>query len=181
MKTISKTLRSAAALLALAALAAVPLFAKDATQPKPAPEKDDVMMYLDLFRSDVNTAKIRVLNEVMGLTAAEAGKFWPIYQRYEKELAAVGERKLELIHDFGKLHYSGTLTEQDAARIADGWLKVTQQRLDLWKKYHREISKAVSPIRGAQFLQVENQTAIFIDLNIAAEMPVVGVKPVPMK
>jgi lipid-binding SYLF domain-containing protein len=32
-------------------------------------------------------------------------------------------------------------------------------------------AKAVSPARAAQILQVEHQMALFIDLNIAAEMP----------
>jgi hypothetical protein len=46
-----------------------------------------------------------------------------------------------------------------------------QARLDLWKKYQRKIAKAVSPARAAQFLQVEHQIALFMDLNIAADMP----------
>ena len=46
-----------------------------------------------------------------------------------------------------------------------------QDRLDLWRKYHKRISRALSPLRGGQFLQVENQMALFIDLNIAEEMP----------
>jgi hypothetical protein len=55
--------------------------------------------------------------------------------------------------------------------MADKWLKNIQARLDLWKKYHRKISQAVSPTRGAQFLQVENQMALFVDIGIASEMP----------
>jgi lipid-binding SYLF domain-containing protein len=38
-------------------------------------------------------------------------------------------------------------------------------------------SEAVSPIRAAQFPQVENQRAIFMDLHIASDMPVVGMHP----
>jgi hypothetical protein len=49
-----------------------------------------------------------------------------------------------------------------------------QDRLSLWKKYQKKISKAVSPMRAAQFLQVEHQMALFIDLSIASEMPVLG-------
>ncbi len=40
--------------------------------------------------------------------------------------------------------------------------------------YHQQISDAVSPLRAGQFLQVENQMAIFVDLSIASEMPVLG-------
>ena len=46
--------------------------------------------------------------------------------------------------------------------------------ISVFKKYHRKISKAVSTIRAAQFLQVENQMARFVDMSIASEMPASG-------
>ena len=130
-----------------------------------------------MLRSDFNAGKIRTLNQVMKLTVAEADKFWPIYRQYEKDLAAVGDRKLALIVEFMRHHKAGTLTDQNSKEMAAQWLQNVQDRLDLWKKYHQQISDAVSPIRAAQFLQVENQMAIFVDLNIASEMPVVGSSP----
>ena len=130
-----------------------------------------------MLRSDVNTSKIATLNRVMKLTGPEAEKFWPIYRQYEQELAAVGDRKLNLIREFGGLHFSGKLDDAKAKELAEQWLSITQQRLDLWKSYHERISKALSPIRGAQFLQIENQMALFVDLNIAAEMPAIGSTP----
>ncbi|MCX6926644.1 MAG: transcriptional regulator, partial [Verrucomicrobia bacterium] len=113
----------------------------------------------------------------MKLTGPEAEKFWPVYRNYEKELAAVADRKVAMIREFAPLLFGGKLDDQKANDLAARWLKNTQERLDLWKKYHKQISKAVSPIRAAQFLQVEHQMALLIDLNIAAEMPAVG-KPV---
>jgi hypothetical protein len=145
-----------------------------AQSPTPPAGADEIRGYFELFRSDVSATKVRVINEVMKLTGPEAEKFWPVYREYEKELAAVAERKLALIREFAPLHFGGTLDDEQASRLADLWLKNTQERLDLWKKYHKQISKAVSPIRAAQFLQVEHQMALFIDLNIAAEMPVLG-------
>jgi len=129
---------------------------------------------LEMFRSDLNAAKIATLNRAMKLTAPEAEKFWPIYQRYEKDLAAVGERKLALFAEFFRQQHTGGLTDKTSDEIADKWLGVTQDRLELWKKYHAEIGKAVSPVRAAQFLQVEHQIALLIDINIASEMPLVG-------
>ena len=130
-----------------------------------------------MLRSDFNAGKIRALNQVMKLTVAEADKFWPIYRQYEQDLAAVGDRKLALIREFLTCHKAGTLADQNSKEMGAQWLQNAQDRLDLWKKYHQQISDAVSPMRAAQFLQVENQMAIFVDLNIASEMPVVGSSP----
>ncbi len=165
-------------LYSLALLAGAFLFQGCATsshQPVPA-NPDEARAYFEVLRSDFNAGKIRVLNQVMKLTAAEADKFWPIYRNYEKDLAAVGDRKLALIQEFMAHYRAGTLTDQNSKELAEQWLQNAQDRLDLWKKYHQQISDAVSPIRAAQFLQVENQMAIFVDLNIATDMPVVGEK-----
>lgn len=137
-------------------------------------ETDDVRAALEMMRSDVNATKIATLNRVMKLTGPEAEKFWPVYRQYEKELAAVGDRKLALIREFAGHHVNGTLNDKNSKAIAEKWLANVQDRLDLWKKYHKKISKAVSPIRAAQFLQVEHQMALFVDLNIASEMPVIA-------
>ena len=142
---------------------------------------DEARAYFEVLRSDFNAGKIRTLNQVMKLTVAEADKFWPIYRSYEKDLAAVGDCKLALIVEFMRHHKAGTLTDQNSKEMAARWLQNVRDRLDLWKQYHQQISAAVSPIRAAQFLQIENQMAIFVDLNIASEMPMVGTTAEPKR
>src|ERR1051326_6488306 len=88
-------------------------------KPKAALTQDDARAYIELLRSDINTTKIRTLNQVMKLTAQEAEKFWPIYRNYELELAALGDRKLALIRDFAVHHTSGTLENQNSREMAD--------------------------------------------------------------
>lgn len=157
----------AAASIALALQPAEPA----ASAPQVPLVSGNLKQVLDTFRSDINAAKIRTLNEVMQMTASEAAKFWPIYQRYETELAAVTDRRVEVLARFVKLSDAGGLSDADANDIAEKSLQIAQDRLDLWKKYHKEISAAVSPVRGAQFLQVEHQIALLVDINIASEMP----------
>ena len=141
-------------------------------QSTPTPqEPDDLHAVLETLRSDVNAFKIRTLNQALQLTGPEAEKFWPVYRQYEKELAAVAEKKIALLREFGEHCANGTLDDRAADTMAKQWLKNVQSRLDLWKKYYKKIAKAVSPARAAQFLQVEHQMALFMDLNIAAEMP----------
>ncbi len=149
-------------------------------QDKTAAEPDDLRAILEMMRSDVNGFKIRTLNKVMVLTGPEADRFWPIYRNYEKELAAVGDRKVALIREFAALRAAGSMDQKSWDGLAQRWLKNVQERLELWKKYQKKISTAVSPMRAAQFLQVENQMALFVDLSIAAEMPVIGT-PAPTK
>jgi len=142
--------------------------------PNGAPKLDNLQQMLAVFRSDLSASKVNTLNRVMKLTPAEAAKFWPIYQQYEKELMAVGDRRIALIKQFVTLSNEGKLNDANAATLSTEWLQGELDRLDLWKKYNKEIGAAVSPIRAAQFLQVEHQIALLVDINIASEMPAVG-------
>jgi hypothetical protein len=134
---------------------------------------DNTRAYFEVLRSDFNANKVVVYNRVMQLSEPEAKKFWPIYRDYERELMKLSDQRLELIRYFFTEQEAGKLTDKASADIAERWLKTVQTRLDLWKKYYGKINKAVSPARGAQFLQLENQMALFIDLAIASEMPAI--------
>lgn len=153
--------------------AATPAQTVPPTTPSVSSQPGNLKRVLDMFRSDLNASKIRTLNKVMKLTAPEADKFWPIYRKYETDLAAVDDRRVALIRQFVIANAGGSLTDSTATEMADKWLTITQDRLDLWKKYNKEISAALSPIRGAQFLQVEHQISLLVDINIASEMPLI--------
>lgn len=167
MKTHLASLLAAAA-LALALAPGANLVAQTAPAP---PLPDNLRAVLELFRSDVNRSKIRTLNETLQLTGPEADQFWPVYRQYEKELATVGDEKVALLREFTSRLRDGTLDDTATDRLTRRWLRNAQARLDLWTKYQKKMAKAVSPARALQFLQVEHQMALFIDLNIAAELP----------
>ena len=156
-------------LLLLAALAFAGM-ARCAQPPLPD-GPDDLRAAIENMRSDVNAFKIRTLNEALQMTGPEAEKFWPVYRQYEQDLAKVANQKIALLREFHERCANGTLDNAAADAMARGWLKNARARLDLWKKYRKRIAKAVSPARAAQFLQVEHQMALFMDLNIAADMP----------
>ena len=137
----------------------------------------DVQKILEMLRSDDNSTKIRTLNQVLKLSPEEAEKFWPVYKAYEKDLSTLNEQKLSLLKGFFKNHQSGTLDNSSSSELAEKWLKLAEDRIALWRKYHSRIAQAVSPIRAAQFLQVEHQMSLFIDINIAAEAPLISDSP----
>lgn len=135
---------------------------------------DNIYNYLQLLRSDFNSGKVELVNQIMKLSAEDAQKFWPIYREYENELGKMAVTRAELIVEFVERHKDGTFDNPRAEDIAKRWFKGQRARLSLLEKYHRKISKTLSPIRAGQFLQIEHQIGIFVDMTIAAEMPRVG-------
>lgn len=140
----------------------------------PAAVSDNIYNYLELLRSDFNSAKVGIINKIMKLSAAEADKFWPVYREYEQAHADQAVNRAEFIAEFVQTHRDGSFDEKRAKAMAKRWFKLQRTRLDLLEKYHGKIERALSAVHAGQFLQIENQLMLFIDLTIAAEMPLVG-------
>ncbi len=137
---------------------------------------DNLYNYLQLLRSDVNSLKVELVNSIMKLSAEDAKKFWPIYREYENELGKQAINRAELVAEFVQSHQDGTFDNAKARDIAKRWFKSQRARLDLLEKYHGKIEKKLSAVQAGQFLQIENQIGLFIDVTIASEMPKVGTK-----
>ena len=62
---------------------------------------------------------------------------------------------------------------EKAAEIAAAWFKIQEDATKLLKKYHRKVEKAVSAGIAARFIQVENQIGLLLQLQAAAEIPLI--------
>ncbi|MGH9885434.1 MAG: hypothetical protein ACREBE_07885, partial [bacterium] len=58
----------------------------------------------------------------LGLTDDEAAKFWPVYDRYQKEINAIGDRQLAIINDY--IASFATLQDDKALKLMDDYLAV---------------------------------------------------------
>ena len=129
---------------------------------------------LEKYRADFNAAKKETINEVMKLNDAEGQKFWPIYQEYESKLNAFSDKRLKFANDFTIAQSATTFDPDQAKDLTKRWLNMQHERINLWETYAGKISRAVSPVRAAQFLQIENQIATMLDLNVQSNVPLVG-------
>jgi hypothetical protein len=125
--------------------------------------------YMELLRSDVRTAKTGIMTEGLELSSDEADLFWPIYRTYDMELSALGDRRVALIKQY--IDRWGSIDDEGAETFATEWFSLQNARLKLLKSYHKKISKATSPLVAARFVQIENVIGKLIDLQIAAELP----------
>ena len=65
----------------------------------------------------------------------------------------------------------GSITDEQATLFAKDWFALHGDRLRLRKSYFGKVSKAVSPLVAAQFIQLENVIGMLIDIQVAAELP----------
>jgi len=125
--------------------------------------------YVELMRQDIKTQKVAIITAVMDFTDEEAKIFWPLYREYGTELARPGDRRIAMIKAFAETY--GSITDEQATLFAKDWFALQGDRLKLRKKYFDKVSKAVSPLIAAQFIQLENVVGMLIDIQVAAELP----------
>ena len=151
---------------------AVPLaFAQDATAPKTPSQEANLKAYVGLLRADLKKDKVQILTEMMELSPDDSAKFWPVYNNYDKALTKIADERLAFIAMYAKNY--GNLTDAQVNQIVNGLLDVEGKRTELKRQYFGTMSQALSPKQAAKFLQVESQIEKLVDLQIAANLPIV--------
>ena len=139
--------------------------------PRAETRERNLRAYTELLRSDLRTQKVAVITQMMQLTDAEDAAFWPIYREYELELSRVYDERLATIEAYVEAY--SHLTAATADEIAVKALDQEARRVALKQKYYTTLKKALSPVRAAKALQIENQIQLLVDLQVAASLPVV--------
>jgi hypothetical protein len=132
--------------------------ADDASQPKP----DD---FIELLRKDVRSQKKQIIAENMGLSDAEAVKFWPVYDQYAGELSRIYDTKLALLNDYAE-NYS-TMTGEQAEDYIRKRAEVEQSIMQLRLKYMPTFRKVLSGRETALFYQLDWRLGLAIDVELA--------------
>jgi hypothetical protein len=127
--------------------------------------------YAELLMSDLKTQKVAVITEAMGLEEGQSDPFWAIYRDYDYELTAIVDQRIALIKDYASSFSS--MTDDKAAELAKTSFKVESDRAKLRQKYYKKFAKEVSPLVGARWLMIERTINNLMDLQIAAEMPLI--------
>src|SRR4051794_28788447 len=60
------------------------------------PKQDDLGVLVDTLR----TSRRAFLEVNLQLKPDEAAKFWPLYDRYQQEISAIGDRILAVVQDY---------------------------------------------------------------------------------
>jgi len=134
----------------------------------PALAQDDIM---ELLRSDLRTQVVAIVTASMELTDTEATAFWPVYREMEAEQAKLGDQRIALLKNYAAAYDS--MTDATATAMVKQALDQEDNMVKLRKKYFDKMSKAVSPIVAARFLQVHGQLQNMMAVQIAEEVPLV--------
>jgi hypothetical protein len=161
--TATSTIRVLAAALALVLYAAT-------VQAGPADggqaDETTAQVLLDAIRS--NRKALIAVN--LGLSDDEAAKFWPLYDRYQKEIYAVGDRLIAVIQQYTAGYRE--MSNDTAMKLVDEYLAVEADRIAIRRRYVPEFAAILPGRTVARLYQLENKMDAVIRYDLAASIPV---------
>jgi hypothetical protein len=138
----------------------------------PDSHSQNIQAYITLLRSNVRQQKAEMMGEVMLLSAADAAKFWPIYEKYDEELAKLNDQRVANIQEYASSY--DQMTDAKADELIHKAMSYRKQRSELLAKYYELVKQSLGGVEAARFIQVEDQLLLIIDLQIDSSLPVVG-------
>ncbi len=125
--------------------------------------------YIDAMRADFRADKIDLITAAMQFNQKDAAAFWPVYKRYQAEVTALNDERVQLIKTYADKWT--TMTDADAKSLAQKSLDLEGRRNDVRKKYFAEFNQVLPGLTVAKFFQLEHRLDLLVDLKIASELP----------
>ncbi|MFN8350392.1 MAG: hypothetical protein U0U25_02890 [Flavobacteriales bacterium] len=137
MKTIMRTMGIALALgLAIAATA----------------QEDDMPQIPEERLQEIKAQRTAFLTQRLDLSPAEAEKFWPVFNQYDKEQEVVRKELRDMHRGMRK---DTEVSEAEAAAAIDKELAARQKELDIRKKYAAEFKRTIGAVKTMRLGKAE--------------------------
>ncbi|HWC19455.1 MAG TPA: hypothetical protein VG498_20750 [Terriglobales bacterium] len=127
---------------------------------QPIPDQD-----IELLKRDLRSQKKQIVAANMQLTDKEAEKFWPIYDRFAADLAAIYDTKMALVGEY--LDNYTTMNGDEAEGYIRKRADLEEEVMQLRLKYVPAFSKVLSGRQTALFFQIEWRLDLLINLQLA--------------
>lgn len=128
---------------------------------------NNLSVLLDAIRA--NRKAMVAIN--LQLTDDEAAKFWPVYDRYQNENNAVGDRLVALIADYTASF--GSMSNSKAMKIVEQYLDIQADQVKVRRSYLDEFAKILPGRKVARFYQIENKMDAVVRYDLASTIPVI--------
>lgn len=103
----------------------------------------------------LNSYKIGFFTKRLSLSAAEAEKFWPVYNEYQEQRNAIQKERIRLIRNFNQ--NQSTLNDAQLTEISDKLIGIVVTESDLAVSFHKKLKEVLSPAKVISFYQAETQ------------------------
>ena len=126
---------------------------------------------LTAFRSDMQANRADVMAKNLSMTAAEAAKFWPVFEAYMKEQNAIMDDHLKGVQRF--IEASDTLDDAGALALIKTHLDRDDRMNVLRQKALLDLQRAVGTKLAARAIQIDRRLSLVQQLEIVSKIPLI--------
>jgi hypothetical protein len=124
------------------------------------------------IRDQIRSDRKVVIEHNLSLTDAEAKKFWPVYQSFQREMTPIESRWNRAAIDFISTS-DGDMTNANARRLMDQLAASEEAEAKLRRSYVAKFSKAIGAKKAARYYQIESKITAMERYDQASAIPLV--------
>jgi len=128
---------------------------------------------MEILRQKIKADKRLVVAQNLNLTDAEGAKFWPVYEAYQKDLQQIDERLATAILAYADAYNKGPVTNETAKKLLDEYLAIDDAEAKLKSATTPKILAALSAVKAARYVQIENKIRAAVRYELATAIPLV--------
>jgi len=126
---------------------------------------------MQALRTAVRADKKAFIASKMQLTEAEAKKFWPIYDQYQRDLDLANRQQTRAIE--GLIAREKPVSDLYAKALLNDFIGADELELKARRKLYSRLISALPPKKAARYMQIESKIRAFQDYDIAVAFPLV--------
>ena len=137
-----------------------------------AQDKDDAAD-LNVMRQAARADKRAFVASALDLTPAEAKRFWPIYDEYQRELNLANQQRTLTIESAISAE---RVSDLYAKRIANDLIQSAELEARARRKMSNAVMRALPPRKAARYIQLETKLHAIYEYDLASTIPLVRAK-----
>jgi hypothetical protein len=130
--------------------------------------KEEVDFYQSLFGME----KKAIVAGFVKVDDASSEAFWTLYDQYESERKALGQKRIELLQKYVESY--DQMSDEKIDELVAEMIKLKSSTDKLINTYYKKVKTASGSRAAAQFFQIENYFVSAIRLSIYESIPFIG-------
>jgi hypothetical protein len=160
-------MRLPAALVAMIPAAALAQGTPAPTQGPTAEQK----AALQSMEKDLLAERTDIIAKNLGLSAEQASRFWPLYEKYQAELRTIVDAQLQAVTRYANGYQS--LDDAQALEFVNATIDRDAAAAALRRKWLPEFQKILPGKVAARFMQIDRRLSLLTQLELASKIPLV--------
>lgn len=126
---------------------------------------------IQVLRDALKTDKRTYIASMLSLTSAEAKRFWPIYDSYQRVIDETSQRRVVALKDL--VMRDSPTTNLAAKNVMLELVNIYDTEAKAHLRLARRVMRALPAIKAARYLQLEDKMLAVRDYDTASAVPLI--------